>query len=86
MESNGFPRFQINLALRMAFAKALDDSTEALDIIVGSGNMVPTAKIDPFHLRDQGSKFFFDHLQCALQRIRVLFTHGVEMKPFHSDQ
>ena len=54
-------------------SKALDDSTEVLDIIVGSGNMMSAAKIDPFHLRIM-DQIFLHHLQCALQRIHSVHT------------
>ncbi|MNR20360.1 hypothetical protein D3C85_1371960 [compost metagenome] len=59
---------------------------QRIQVIIGTGNVMTAAEIEPFHAMQVLSELLFNHLECTLQRIRVLFAHRMEMQSVNAVQ
>src|SRR5659263_426109 len=79
VQGDGLSRFDINLNMVGVF-KTVQRAYKQLDIIVGTGYMMPPSDVEPFHLIEVFAEFFFDCFQRRHKCVRVLLTKCMKMQ------
>ena len=64
----------------------LKKGDEVVDLVVGAGNMVAAAKIQPFKIGNVGHDARFDRCPGALEREEILFAQIVDVEAIHAFQ
>ncbi len=52
---------------------------QLLALVIGAGDVVPAAEIEPFELAEIGLKMVEQHIPGALERFEILFAQAVKM-------
>jgi hypothetical protein len=79
VERYGLAGFEVDIHI-VAFAEALDHSDEALDVVSGAGDVVPTAEVEPLEPRDEVAEFGFEGVGGVFERVGVLLAERVEVE------
>ena len=66
--------------VRVAAAEVLQQSDEVRDVVVGTGDVVAAAHIEPLALSDKVGELLFGGLQAALEGIAVVFAEHVKVQ------
>ncbi len=69
------------LQVRVAAAEVLQQPDEVRDVVVGAGDVVPAAHVEPFTLLDEVGELFLRGLQTAFEGIAVVLAEHVEVQP-----
>ena len=75
---DGFARLQIHLDIVLG-SERLDTGNQVVHLVIGAGDVVAAAEVDPLHPVQQVAKFLLHDIQGAFKRREVLLTQGVEM-------
>ena len=62
------------------------NATRFLALIIGAGDVVAAAEIEPFELAEIGRDLGFQAIPCAFERLEILFAQGVEMQAGYAFQ
>ena len=73
VERHGFSGFEVNLATGFGF-DGYQERDQRFAVIIGAGDMVAAAKVEPFQLAEIGRDLGFERGPCAFERREVLFA------------
>ena len=79
IERHCLTRLQIDFHIISLFHMT-DTFLQQLKIVVLPRDMMPSAKVHPFHLVEIFPEFLLDYSQCRRQIIRILLAQRMEMK------
>ncbi len=83
-EGDRFAGFEVDLGVRVAGLETGDEAAETFDVVIGTGDVVAAAEVDPFHLAEVGCEFFLHDGEDAFEGIGILLAEGVEMEAVDS--
>ena len=79
MQRDCFAGLQVDVH-SVAIAEPLDGATEALDVVAGAGDVVPSAEIEPFEPGDEVSEFCLKCIGGMFECIGVLFAQCMKVQ------
>ncbi len=85
VERDGFARFQVDFAARFGFDR-FQEFHQIVALIIGAGNMVATAEIQPRQLREIRLQMRLDRRPGFAQRGEILFAQAVKVDAVHAFQ
>ena len=85
VEGHGFTGFQIDLHV-IGIPHMFDAAAQKLDVVIGAGDVVAAAEIDPFHAGKIRAEMFFHGFERAFQAVGILFAQGMEMQAAYAVQ
>ena len=79
VEGNCLAGFQIDVAAGFGTHR-LDEFDQIVALVIGAGDMVATAEIEPFQLAEIGCNLGLQAFPCAFKRFEVLLAQCMEMQ------
>ena len=64
----------------MLLLEVVDESAQQINVVVAARYVMPAAKVDPFHLRQEFAELFLNRFQRGFQIVGILFAQRVEMQ------
>ena len=80
LPADGFARFHDDLQVRVTCGEILEDAHEFVAVVVLAGDVVATAEVHPFHLREVLAEVAFECGENAFEGVGILFAKRVEVE------